>query len=77
MKEKEYTTVDDILPTTNEHEMKKLMQSLDKEQAYREHKCWRQSVTVVISVFFCLFQLYATLSGSITEIGRASCRERV
>ena len=65
--------VDDILPTTNEDEMKKLMQDLDREQAYREHKCWRQYITVGISVVFCLFQLYATLSGNITaQILRAS-----
>ena len=54
-----------INPTTNEDEMKKLMQDLDREQAYREHKCWRQYVTVLISIAFCTFQLYATLSGHI------------
>ena len=65
--------VDDMLPTTNEDEMKRLMQDLDKEQAYREHKCWRQYITVVISVAFVFFQLYATLSGRITaQILRAS-----
>lgn len=64
--EPETSKVENILPTTNEHEMKQLMQELDREQAYREHKCWRQYITVVISVAFCLFQLYATLSGAIT-----------
>ena len=58
--------IEQILPTTNEEEMKNLMKDLDKEQAYREHHCWRQSITVVISVIFVLFQLYATLSGHVT-----------
>ena len=67
------TFVDDMLPTTNEDEMKQLMKELDKEQSYREHKCWRQYITVIISVAFVLFQLYATLSGRITaQILRAS-----
>ncbi|MBQ8013507.1 MAG: TRAP transporter permease [Treponema sp.] len=70
---KENPLVESLLPTTNEDEMKKLMQDLDKEQAYREHKCWRQSITVIVSVVFCLFQLYATLSGSIpAQLVRAS-----
>ncbi len=54
-----------INPTTNEDEMKHLMQDLDREQAYREHKCWRQYITVLVSIAFCSFQLYATLSGHI------------
>ena len=58
--------VDSILPTTNEEEIKQLMKELDREQAYREHTCWRQYITVVISVVFVLFQLYATLTGHIT-----------
>ena len=67
------TTIDNILPTSNEEEMKNLMKDLDREQAYREHKCWRQYITVIISVIFVIFQLYATLSGSITaQILRAS-----
>lgn len=65
--------IEGILPTTNEEEMKKLMKDLDREQAYREHKCWRQYITVVISIVFVLFQLYATLSGKITaQVLRAS-----
>ena len=44
--------VDSILPTTNEEEIKQLMKELDREQAYREHTCWRQYITVVISVIF-------------------------
>lgn len=70
---KESPLVESLLPTTNEDEMKKLMQDLSKEQAYREHKCWRQSITVIVSVAFCIFQLYATLSGTIpAQLVRAS-----
>ncbi len=69
----EYSAIDNILPTSNEDEMKKLMKDLDREQAYREHKCWRQYITVIISILFVVFQLYATLSGAITaQILRAS-----
>ena len=67
------STIDKILPTSNEEEMKNLMRDLDREQAYREHKCWRQYITVIISIIFVSFQLYATLSGTITaQILRAS-----
>ncbi len=70
---KQKETFDNILPTTNEEEIKDLMKDLDREQAYREHKCWRQWITVVVSIVFVLFQLYATLSGKITaQILRAS-----
>lgn len=58
--------IEHILPTSNEEEMKRMMKELDREQSYREHKCWRQYITVFISVIFVLFQLYATLSGAIT-----------
>ena len=69
----EHSAIDNILPTSNEDEMKKLMQNLDREQAYREHKCWRQYITVIVSIIFVAFQLYATLSGAITaQILRAS-----
>ena len=65
--------LDDLMPTTNESEIKELMKDLDREQAYREHSCWRQYITVIISVAFVLFQLYATLSGRIpAQILRAS-----
>ncbi|WP_294429297.1 TRAP transporter permease [uncultured Treponema sp.] len=65
--------VEKLLPTTNEDEMKNLMKDLDREQAYREHKCWRQSITVIVSIAFCIFQLYATLSGRIpAQLVRAS-----
>ncbi len=67
------TNFDQILPTSNEEEMKQMMKELDREQAYREHKCWRQYITVIISVIFVVFQLYATLSGAITaQILRAT-----
>lgn len=57
---------DSFTPTTNEEDIKELMAQLDRESAYREHTCWRQYITVVISIAFCFFQLYATLSGAIT-----------
>lgn len=67
------SAIDNILPTSNEDEMKNLMKDLDREQAYREHKCWRQYITVIISIIFVLFQLYATLSGLVTaQILRAT-----
>ncbi len=67
------TNFDQILPTSNEEEMKQMMKELDREQAYREHKCWRQYITVIISVIFVVFQLYATLSGTIpAQILRAT-----
>ena len=70
---KENPIVESILPTTNEDEMRSLMQNLDREQAYREHKCWRQYITVIVSIAFCIFQLYATLSGTLpAQIVRAS-----
>ena len=70
---KEHPIVENILPTTNEDEMRSLMQNLDREQAYREHKCWRQYITVIVSIAFCIFQLYATLSGTVpAQIVRAS-----
>ncbi len=67
------SAIDNILPTSNEDEMKNLMKNLDREQAYREHKCWRQYITVIVSIIFVAFQLYATLSGAITaQILRAT-----
>lgn len=62
-----------FIPTTNEVDMKELMGELDKEHAYRVHSCWRQYITVIISILFTGFQLYATLSGRIpAQILRAS-----
>lgn len=64
---------DTLTPTTNEEDIKELMKQLDRESAYREHTCWRQYITVVISIAFCIFQLYATLTGSVTaQILRAT-----
>lgn len=72
-KKKENSLVETLLPTTHEEEIKNLMKDLDREQAYREHKCWRQYITVLVSIAFCVFQLYATLSGHIpAQIVRAS-----
>ncbi len=71
--EKKTAGLDDLMLTTNESEIKELMKDLDREQSYREHTCWRQHITVIISVAFVLFQLYATLSGRIpAQILRAS-----
>lgn len=68
-----HETMESMIPTTNEVDMKQLMSELDKDQSYREHKCWRQYITVVTSILFVFFQLYATLSGSIpAQILRAS-----
>lgn len=62
-----------MIPTTNEEEMKELMRKYDKESAYREHKCWRKYITIVVSFIFVGFQLYATLSGAVTaQILRAT-----
>jgi len=57
---------DAMEPTSNEEELKELMAQLDKESAYREHKCWKRWITIIISLVFCAFQLYAILSGRIT-----------
>ena len=65
-RDQESSIVDNIIPTTNEQEMQKLMQQLDREQSYRTHSCWRQYITVLVSITFVIFQLYATLSGKIT-----------
>lgn len=69
-KNKKYIDMEDIgdtfTPTANEEEIKELMKQIDRESAYREHTCWRQYITVIVSIAFCVFQLYATLSGAIT-----------
>ena len=59
--------IEGILPTTNEEEMKKIMQDLDPDHAYRQHKCWKRYITIVLSVLFCVFQLYATLTGTVQQ----------
>jgi len=71
--EKGNPALESMMPTTNEEEMQNLMKELDREQSYREHTCWRQYITVIVSVLFCGFQLYATLSGLVTaQVLRAS-----
>ena len=64
---------DNLTPTANEVDLQQLMGELDKEQAYRQHGCWRQYITVIVSIFFVAFQLYASLSGRVTaQILRAT-----
>lgn len=54
-------------------QVQEILAQLDREQSFREHKCWRRHITVIVSVIFCAFQLYATLSGTVTaQILRAS-----
>lgn len=62
-----------LTPTANEVDLQQLMGELDKEQAYRQHGCWRQYITVIVSILFVAFQLYASLSGRVTaQILRAT-----
>jgi TRAP transporter 4TM/12TM fusion protein len=62
-----------LTPTANEEEISEFMKQYDPGSAYREHKCWKRYITIAISLAFCAFQLYATLSGAITaQILRAS-----
>ena len=64
---------DNLTPTANEVDLQQLMGELDKEQAYRQHGCWRQYITVIVSILFVAFQLYASLSGLVTaQILRAT-----
>ena len=66
-------TINQTTPSPNENDMKKIMADLDREQSFREHNCWRKYITLIVSVAFCIFQLYATLSGTITaQILRAT-----
>ncbi|NLM00521.1 MAG: TRAP transporter permease [Treponema sp.] len=59
-----------MTPTTSEEQMKediqKVLRKYDSESAYREHKCWRKYITIIVSFVFVAFQLYATLSGAVT-----------
>lgn len=65
--------MENLGPTSNEAELKELMKSLDREQAYREHKCWRQYITVLVSIAFVVFQLYSSITGMVTaQILRAT-----
>ena len=43
---------DNLTPTANEVDLQQLMGELDKEQAYRQHGCWRQYITVIVSILF-------------------------
>lgn len=62
-----------LTPTANEVDLQQLMGELDKEQGYRQHGCWRQYITVIVSILFVAFQLYASLSGRVTaQILRAT-----
>ncbi len=62
-----------LTPTANEEEISEFMKQYDPGSAYREHKCWKRYITIAISLAFCAFQLYATLSGAITaQVLRAS-----
>lgn len=65
--------MENLGPTSNEAELKEMMKNLDREQAYREHTCWRQYITVLVSIAFVVFQLYSSLSGMVTaQILRAT-----
>ncbi len=55
-----------MTPTSNEEEILEFMKQYDPGSAYREHKCWKRFVTIAVSLAFCAFQLYATLSGAVT-----------
>lgn len=61
-----HNVADSMTPTSNEEEIKEFMKQYDPESAYREHKCWKRYITIVVSAIFCAFQLYATLSGLVT-----------
>lgn len=62
-----------MTPTSNEEEILEFMKQYDPGSAYREHKCWKRYVTIAVSLAFCAFQLYATLSGAVTaQILRAT-----
>lgn len=64
---------DSMIPTSNEEDIQEYMKQFDPGSAYREHTCWKRYITIVVSVLFCAFQLYATLSGAVTaQILRAT-----
>ena len=49
------------------------MSKYDSESRYRRYSDWKKYLIIVISVVFCLFQLYSILSGKITaQIVRAT-----
>lgn len=55
-----------MTPTSNMEDIQEYMKQYDPEATYREHKCWKQYITIIVSLVFCSFQLYATLSGTLT-----------
>ena len=62
----------DIIHVTAE-ELDDYMSKYDSESRYRRFKDWKKYLIIVISVAFCLFQLYSILSGKITaQVVRAT-----
>lgn len=62
----------DIIHVTAE-ELDDYMSKYDSESRYRRFKDWKKYLIIVISVSFCLFQLYSILSGKITaQVVRAT-----
>ena len=62
----------DIIHVTAE-ELDDSMSKYDSESRYRRFKDWKKYLIIVISVAFCLFQLYSILSGKITaQVVRAT-----
>ena len=62
----------DIIHVTAE-ELDDYMSKYDSESRYRRFKDWKRYLIIVISVAFCLFQLYSILSGKITaQVVRAT-----
>ena len=62
----------DIIHVTAE-ELDDYMSKYDSESSYRRFKDWKKYLIIVISVAFCLFQLYSILSGKITaQVVRAT-----
>lgn len=67
MKHKNYIHI----PTAEE--IDDYMRKYDSESRYRRYTDWKKYLIIVISVVFCLFQLYSILSGRITaQIIRAT-----
>lgn len=59
------------IPTVEE--IDDYMSKYDSESRYRRYSDWKKYLIIVISVVFCLFQLYSILSGKITaQIVRAT-----
>ncbi|WP_157152038.1 TRAP transporter permease [Brachyspira sp. SAP_772] len=62
----------DIIHVTAE-ELDDYMSKYDSESRYRRFKDWKKYLIIIISVAFCLFQLYSILSGKITaQVVRAT-----